>query len=81
MDYLTNKLLIKKNNSNFIIEAKKTRLKLKKLIRKPIFVKRKFNFTKVIYVNDTHHNEKSFKIRGATSEVIKNFEKIKIKKK
>ena len=79
MDYLINNNLKIKENKDFILEAKRINLKLKKLIKKPIFIKRKIEKTHILYIDDTHHEEKAFKVRGAYSEIINNFNRIKKK--
>tara|TARA_Y100000816_G_scaffold242346_1_gene189486 strand:+ start:227 stop:1243 length:1017 start_codon:yes stop_codon:yes gene_type:complete len=80
MDYLINKHSnLNKRNLIFLRDAKKIRKKLSNLIKKPIFLKIKNRDLNILYINDTHHEEKSFKVRGASAEILNNYKKIKKK--
>ena len=63
MDYLINEHLnLDKKNLFFLREAKKIKKKIKNLIKKFIFLKIKKRNLNILYINDTHHQEKSLKL-------------------
>ena len=79
MNYLINQNISKKTNKNFLKASLKIRSKIKKFINKSSFIYKNSGKVKIMYVDDTVQKEKSFKVRGALSEIIFNEKKIKKK--